>query len=202
MNTTFADSEEEELSSEEYDKGIYVATWTIFTLSATIYIPLVIYFVYPLFALRTNIIFKKRYITLSLMGILLLFLQAMNRIIWPLIIVTDEWSARTINFICSAIDLFCSGCYIDILLLRYWLIYFDINHSILLSNGTWKSVIDQNWNEDNNFFLKHHDKWGNYHFFKKFLWISIALNLVLSIIVYVTCIYLPINTYIHYKKGR
>merc|ERR1712232_426446 len=80
-------------------------------------------------------------------------------------------------------DLFAVGCFISNMSVRFWLIYFDINYNVLLANGTWKGMIDQSWNVEDNFFIKYRRTLGNIAWLIKFLWIDILIILMIAIFI-------------------
>ena len=70
------------------------------------------------------------------------------------------------------------------LVLRSWMVYFDIHLTQRVLNCEWKSIIDPSLEHTNDWYLKHKQTWGSKKFVFRFILFSYIIGSCISIIVW------------------
>ena len=169
-----------------------------------VYIPLILYFSYPLYKYRDELIFKKRHIKLSLFAIMLLIIGILisnSSLIWAYLTLKipseegfDNLGVKITGFILTVLI------YIDILafystmFVRLYLTYYNIQYQINDCGSNWKNVIDKSHrvNVEKSWFISNKHRWGNEKFWGKLLFIGYFI--VISLIIFTGSIDLKYDT--------
>ena len=159
-------------------------------ISVLIYIPLCLYFIYPFFRARNDIILTKRYIKLSILAAMFAFIEVVAQTLcaiftFKVVTVPDSNDNATqlisiTQLVLNALIIFAGNCFICVMFVRFWLVYYDINYNILMATDKWKSIIDVTYNTDNNFFIQNKSKWGNQRYLMRFIYIDMVINLIIT----------------------
>ena len=176
-------------------KGCAITNWI--TISCIIFayiiiIPICIYFFYPLFKQRKDIILKKRHLNLSILAIVLLIIQLITENVNALadfdVIYANKHGKHTVRYVrftFASIFRWAAASFIFITFSRFFLIYFDINYNILIANDEWKSIINQNHiksKKESNFFIKYKSSLGSKMWWMRLIIIDSILALIGSLI--------------------
>ena len=169
---------------------VIATTFTFVIMGLAIYLPIAIYFIYPLFIRRKDIILKKRYVALSLLVTFFLCIGIAVRTLLQLYEFRvnesedfkEYFPSATFYQALSSLDVFSTAAGVAAMASRFWLIWFDINYSILLGDNLWKGIIDETWDKNSNFFLKYRHNLGNFSFLMKFVWINWSTSLIFAIL--------------------
>eukprot|EP01084_Bolivina_argentea_P223556 378231_1 len=155
-----------------------------------IYLPLTFYFMYPLFKARKELIFQKRYSTLTLYGI---YSQIFSITIFSLfqLILYNVFNFNMndppdVFFVLIIMFLICvqfiAQFFYGTLFLRLWLTYYDIKYNMVVGSNEWKSIIDENYNAKKSWFVKCRRTLGNQRILFKIMLIFCVVTVIIDII--------------------
>eukprot|EP01083_Nonionella_stella_P269076 910131_1 len=170
---------------------IHAVTLALLLIGVLIYIPFCIYLAYPLFHRRNDIIFVKRYVTLSIFAVVILLSQILFitvQQVFAFEVIDDDSKSHSLSSaggILNCVYLLSQLKFISIIAIRFWLVYYDTNYFVVMCNDEWKGIIAQSYNTTGNFFTKHKAKWGNQTFLLKCFVFDFILGVVfIPILVY------------------
>eukprot|EP01083_Nonionella_stella_P187300 687892_1 len=166
-------------------------TLVLFLIGVLIYIPYCLYLAYPLLHRRKDIILVKRYVTLSIIAVVILLSQILLvtvQQVFAFEVIDDDSKSHSLSSaggILNCVYLLSQLKFISIIAIRFWLVYYDTNYFVVMCNDEWKGIIAQSYNTTGNFFTKHKAKWGNQTFLLKCFVFDFILGVVfIPILVY------------------
>eukprot|EP01084_Bolivina_argentea_P305526 527808_1 len=181
---------------------IHIITLALTAIGVLIYIPFTIYIAYPLFAQRNDIILQKRYVKLSLLAVTFEIISVITLTTYQLFVFrvihddtsTDHMGESSdeshdyqaidyVEFVLQCIIAYCTSSFICIMFVRFWFIYYETNYNVLMANDKWKSVIDNTYNTNNNFFIKNKATFGNQKWLMKWAYADMALGFIITPII-------------------
>eukprot|EP01083_Nonionella_stella_P070964 190262_1 len=168
---------------------IHAVTLALLLIGVLIYIPFCIYLAYPLFHRRNDIIFVKRYVTLSIFAVVILLSQILFITVQQVFAfeVVDEGYSEShfyshhlfsVGGVLNCLYLFSQMTFMIIITMRFWLIYYDTNYIVIMCNDQWKGIIAQSYNTTNNFFITHKATLGNQKFLLKWVMFDFVLGVI------------------------
>ena len=137
----------------------------LLTLSFFVYIPLILYFAYPLHKSRSIVILKKRHSELTLYAIygFIAFLVVANLYTLSTFNVGYDFSACYLSIYsgCTILGQSITQFLYSVLFLRLWLTYFDIRYNQKIGSEQWKHIIDYKYSAKKSWFVRYRGSLGN-----------------------------------------
>eukprot|EP01084_Bolivina_argentea_P151138 263837_1 len=157
--------------------------------ACVVYIPIILFLAYPLYKARNGMMLQKRHADLTIWGIVALVINIFIVSFCQLL----YWHAGSnfnapkqwfLGLFCASIILlqFVTQFSFTAFNIRLWITYYDIQYSNLIGSNEWKNVIDQNYNINQSFFVKHKRTLGNKKFLKIALWVCCVIVTLISIL--------------------
>ena len=175
----------------------------LFVIYEFIITPILLYYTYKYYSFRSKIYISKRYpkavLLMSIAGILEISIQKILYLAWS---ADFEFLSTTINTVMLIVDvLLWSMFFIPLLcalLVRYWLLFFQINLLKACMNNQWKLHLNNHNTQilkNSNWFLKNRLKYGSVKFgVKLFVILTLFVSILLTFLWLFATVYNINNT--------
>ena len=148
-----------------------------------IYIPLIIYFAYPLYKRRNEPILRKRHSRLTLWSIYaqILIICAVSLVQLVFYVPVTKLIRDLIWSVFFFVVYFVSNGFYFLLLLRIWITFYDIRLSMITGCGEWQQIIDASYEIEKSWFIRHRRSFGNARRLKRIFFVGCFFESLFSL---------------------
>mmetsp|Transcript_21500 Transcript_21500/g.34531 ORF Transcript_21500/g.34531 Transcript_21500/m.34531 type:complete len:500 (-) Transcript_21500:99-1598(-) len=161
-----------------------LAACSLFGVTILVLLPLCIWFIRPMYQRRALLVYKKRYVGLSLACAAFFLLEMVGLAISSLCmfeVIPSTAVTRLVHSIVQIVAVWASGAGFMCIETRFWLVFYETNINILMAEEKWCTVLDMKNNPaEQSFFLRYNQTLGNYRFLCRFLFVCILLHFMVS----------------------
>ena len=156
-----------------FGNPVFIISLAIIALELLFYFPAMIYGTYSFGKYRHNILIGKRYPSLTLIAVIGILTHSIS---WTFATLSENKILLPYTYYAKVLRFIGTSFFIWPIMLRFWMLFYNINWIYQTQNQNWKSIIDPSFKHPTKYyaqtkqwFIVNHKKYGNYRLLKKYL---------------------------------